>query len=168
GLGVSNDGGNTFTEAIIAGLGINASAVVTGTMLADFIAGGTLASLNGNLNFDMNNGDFDMKRANFTLGSGARIDFTSVGNRITYERTDKEDNQKRTAGYGVGRAYNERFPYVFMGATGTSKHSLDPSDENYFSGFIANTTKRESERKSTRLNSSHVSISYAVFCLKKK
>src|SRR5438067_9107694 len=27
---------------------------------------------------------------------------------------------------------------------------------------------RQSDRKSTRLNSSHVSISYAVFCLKKK
>src|SRR5437868_13158849 len=27
---------------------------------------------------------------------------------------------------------------------------------------------RTSDRKSTRLNSSHVSISYAVFCLKKK
>src|SRR5699024_11382661 len=27
---------------------------------------------------------------------------------------------------------------------------------------------RKSDRKSTRLNSSHVSISYAVFCLKKK
>src|SRR5438067_5892248 len=27
---------------------------------------------------------------------------------------------------------------------------------------------RNSDRKSTRLNSSHVSISYAVFCLKKK
>src|SRR5437868_9806686 len=27
---------------------------------------------------------------------------------------------------------------------------------------------RETDRKSTRLNSSHVSISYAVFCLKKK
>src|SRR5699024_11543110 len=27
---------------------------------------------------------------------------------------------------------------------------------------------REQDRKSTRLNSSHVSISYAVFCLKKK
>src|SRR6266513_5305682 len=27
---------------------------------------------------------------------------------------------------------------------------------------------RASDRKSTRLNSSHVSISYAVFCLKKK
>src|SRR5690625_1017782 len=28
--------------------------------------------------------------------------------------------------------------------------------------------KRERDRKSTRLNSSHVAISYAVFCLKKK
>src|SRR5699024_12170165 len=30
------------------------------------------------------------------------------------------------------------------------------------------TQKRSKDRKSTRLNSSHVSISYAVFCLKKK
>src|SRR5699024_12703525 len=30
------------------------------------------------------------------------------------------------------------------------------------------TVSFESDRKSTRLNSSHVSISYAVFCLKKK
>src|SRR5690606_42052784 len=29
-------------------------------------------------------------------------------------------------------------------------------------------SKRASDRKSTRLNSSHVKISYAVFCLKKK
>src|SRR3989442_10968133 len=29
-------------------------------------------------------------------------------------------------------------------------------------------THRRSDRKSTRLNSSHVRISYAVFCLKKK
>src|SRR5437868_15322626 len=28
--------------------------------------------------------------------------------------------------------------------------------------------RRQEDRKSTRLNSSHVSISYAVFCLKKK
>src|SRR5438067_8428665 len=28
--------------------------------------------------------------------------------------------------------------------------------------------RRRADRKSTRLNSSHVSISYAVFCLKKK
>src|SRR5699024_12185675 len=30
------------------------------------------------------------------------------------------------------------------------------------------TTIKKTDRKSTRLNSSHVSISYAVFCLKKK
>src|SRR5437868_11885365 len=30
------------------------------------------------------------------------------------------------------------------------------------------TTGRKKDRKSTRLNSSHVSTSYAVFCLKKK
>src|SRR3712207_8818710 len=30
------------------------------------------------------------------------------------------------------------------------------------------TVRRERDRKSTRLNSSHANISYAVFCLKKK
>src|SRR5256885_12092726 len=32
----------------------------------------------------------------------------------------------------------------------------------------ANSSSTESDRKSTRLNSSHLVISYAVFCLKKK
>src|SRR5438874_9288740 len=35
-------------------------------------------------------------------------------------------------------------------------------------GFIFHQTRNEEDRKSTRLNSSHVEISYAVFCLKKK
>src|SRR5207249_10465907 len=34
--------------------------------------------------------------------------------------------------------------------------------------FVDSTLWRRRDRKSTRLNSSHVSISYAVFCLKKK
>src|SRR2546430_2986784 len=33
---------------------------------------------------------------------------------------------------------------------------------------VRRTTKRYEDRKSTRLNSSHSQISYAVFCLKKK
>src|SRR5699024_12302028 len=37
----------------------------------------------------------------------------------------------------------------------------------FFAIFPA-TIKAKGDRKSTRLNSSHVSISYAVFCLKKK
>src|SRR5699024_11374448 len=35
-------------------------------------------------------------------------------------------------------------------------------------GFAGMTNQCVGDRKSTRLNSSHVSISYAVFCLKKK
>src|SRR5207253_7262184 len=33
---------------------------------------------------------------------------------------------------------------------------------------VIDAAKRQEDRKSTRLNSSHVAISYAVFCLKKK
>src|SRR5439155_5728845 len=35
-------------------------------------------------------------------------------------------------------------------------------------GFVVAAQKNPKDRKSTRLNSSHVAISYAVFCLKKK
>src|SRR3712207_7235341 len=34
--------------------------------------------------------------------------------------------------------------------------------------FACRTRTRDADRKSTRLNSSHANISYAVFCLKKK
>src|SRR5205807_6886827 len=37
-----------------------------------------------------------------------------------------------------------------------------------FSGVVAIIPQIEADRKSTRLNSSHLVISYAVFCLKKK
>src|SRR5690349_15718444 len=40
--------------------------------------------------------------------------------------------------------------------------------EDLFSGVVAAEGLFEVDRKSTRLNSSHVEISYAVFCLKKK
>src|SRR5690625_520045 len=39
---------------------------------------------------------------------------------------------------------------------------------NQIEGVIADMFKELEDRKSTRLNSSHVAISYAVFCLKKK
>src|SRR5690348_18082796 len=57
--------------------------------------------------------------------------------------------------------------------TGFSRgSSINPAIENtllaaWFHQFSAN-TQNEADRKSTRLNSSHPSISYAVFCLKKK
>src|SRR3712207_7040966 len=35
-------------------------------------------------------------------------------------------------------------------------------------GWVGQLERQEGDRKSTRLNSSHANISYAVFCLKKK
>src|SRR5699024_11314109 len=45
---------------------------------------------------------------------------------------------------------NERYSFTWNGKSKARKLAMEP------------------DRKSTRLNSSHVSISYAVFCLKKK
>src|SRR5690606_41858876 len=47
-----------------------------------------------------------------------------------------------------------------------SKYSWDEPLGNVESNAIQSTLQQD--RKSTRLNSSHVKISYAVFCLKKK
>src|SRR5690625_5868824 len=40
--------------------------------------------------------------------------------------------------------------------------------ENFYEELNKDTDGKIKDRKSTRLNSSHVAISYAVFCLKKK
>src|SRR5699024_11705321 len=47
-----------------------------------------------------------------------------------------------------------------------SKDGLVSREE--FIEYLRKLLKHQKDRKSTRLNSSHVSISYAVFCLKKK
>src|SRR3989454_4771662 len=52
-------------------------------------------------------------------------------------------------------------------ATGVSQHATDqrgPAQRRPHDDQV----QREGDRKSTRLNSSHLVISYAVFCLKKK
>src|SRR6267142_5624581 len=46
---------------------------------------------------------------------------------------------------------------------GSPSHSWSSTSLTFFQGIAG-----ASDRKSTRLNSSHMSISYAVFCLKKK
>src|SRR3712207_7005390 len=45
---------------------------------------------------------------------------------------------------------------------------LDVLRDGGFWSAVANTALYTLDRKSTRLNSSHANISYAVFCLKKK
>src|SRR2546427_2940028 len=64
------------------------------------------------------------------------------------------------------------FPYttLFRSLTTTPARMLGLSDRigTIAPGKIANLTVTHGDRKSTRLNSSHSQISYAVFCLKKK
>src|SRR5258705_4676436 len=54
----------------------------------------------------------------------------------------------------------------FRGKPETKRHGR--SSGSSVSGFPRNWSRELSDRKSTRLNSSHLGISYAVFCLKKK
>src|SRR5438034_5014132 len=64
-------------------------------------------------------------------------------------------------GHGVRLCYTSQTLAEFWNA------STRPLDKNGFGLNVAE-TDRLADRKSTRLNSSHTVISYAVFCLKKK
>src|SRR5690625_4634402 len=67
---------------------------------------------------------------------------------------------------GVGARLGSANANFQIGVAQTTERSLDVmlTNENHFFQVQNN----EQDRKSTRLNSSHVAISYAVFCLKKK
>src|SRR5256885_3157478 len=58
------------------------------------------------------------------------------------------------------------FPYTTLFRSRTERRSSARSSESPTSR--RRSTTRSRDRKSTRLNSSHLVISYAVFCLKKK
>src|SRR5437868_11400735 len=59
------------------------------------------------------------------------------------------------------------FPYTTLFRSLKSIAMLK-ADTIFLLGHAVELTCFDRDRKSTRLNSSHVSISYAVFCLKKK
>src|SRR5688500_19470131 len=57
--------------------------------------------------------------------------------------------------------------YVKAGEGGSHLYRYDPPQESTGDTNLSSPGE-EGDRKSTRLNSSHLVISYAVFCLKKK
>src|SRR5688572_31814350 len=57
---------------------------------------------------------------------------------------------------------------IFADSAGFLKSVTDAVGKSITLGYGVNGVYGASDRKSTRLNSSHSQISYAVFCLKKK
>src|SRR5690625_7021662 len=82
----------------------------------------------------------------------------------------------------IASAWSMEAEYADMAPTGVTTHTtrialsenpdcFSVDDVSNLGGKVVEATKLLSQapdRKSTRLNSSHVAISYAVFCLKKK
>src|SRR5436309_13756728 len=60
------------------------------------------------------------------------------------------------------------FPYTTLFRSLRVLARRDPRRQSERAGGGSRLRRRLRDRKSTRLNSSHVKISYAVFCLKKK
>src|SRR5947199_3720064 len=63
------------------------------------------------------------------------------------------------------------FPYTTLFRSGPAGHGCDGAGRQVrprHQGRRGARSQPEPDRKSTRLNSSHLGISYAVFCLKKK
>src|SRR3712207_6947004 len=79
--------------------------------------------------------------------------FRSVGGRIFNSRNE-------TGGYGRGyNTFDALYNYVY---------AVDPITNLNTSELWSVGSANKGDRKSTRLNSSHANISYAVFCLKTK
>src|SRR4051812_10205539 len=85
--------------------------------------------------------------------SNHAVGFYPRHHRIGTDVTVRPDSR-----YGVSKAFGEA-----IGALYADKHGLKVTCLR-----IGNFGDKPLDRKSTRLNSSHMSISYAVFCLKKK
>src|SRR5205807_6125505 len=60
------------------------------------------------------------------------------------------------------------FPYTTLFRSPVDPHRAEIREGRFWCSVAKNCPKLAVDRKSTRLNSSHLVISYAVFCLKKK
>src|SRR5690625_1742619 len=70
----------------------------------------------------------------------------------------------------VAKAELGKIPFLGTGSRAVGHVFIDRSDPEQARAAIGRAVKKlgPGDRKSTRLNSSHVAISYAVFCLQKK
>src|SRR3712207_7558616 len=95
----------------------------------------------------------------YTAGHAGRVDLAVEAIRLTRQLTLATDEPEARGLLALMLLNHARLPARFD-AEGRIV-TLDRQDRGLWD-------TREIDRKSTRLNSSHANISYAVFCLKKK
>ncbi|WP_175414337.1 phage tail spike protein [Halalkalibacterium halodurans] len=124
---------------------INAASLSAISANLGTVTAGILRSNNNTTTFNLNTGNLSMTNADFTLGNGAKIVFTNVGNTISFSQLGP-NNFYRTAGLGIGSALGGDVPFAYLGTTpGGSLDSLHDS----FTGFITNTAYRISNNNSS-------------------
>src|SRR5205807_3913963 len=106
--------------------------------------------------------DVKLKNANKTPAPFGGSDFRDIhrpenGRAANAESADETERYKRT-------------PVPRKGATrgGNDVQNRHPAQAGPPPEAVTRNAREHGDRKSTRLNSSHLVISYAVFCLKKK
>src|SRR5258707_1478887 len=84
-----------------------------------------------------------------------------------YTTLFRSDRHGRLPVFACADCNRDRFSWsLFQALAGLAFLALPPGF--IFHRLAVNAVKYKTDRKSTRLNSSHANISYAVFCLKKK
>src|SRR5690606_40159715 len=100
----------------------------------------------------------------FNNPAGACPTCDGLGVRQFFDPEKILQHPEATLASGAIKGWDRRAVYYFQMLTSVAEHygiDLETPWEQLPEAF-------QTDRKSTRLNSSHVKISYAVFCLKKK
>src|SRR5258708_22102954 len=92
----------------------------------------------------------------------ARTSSSPSGSRVSSSDRDSSGPTTEKNGFSVVAPMNETQRFSTAGSSASCWALLNRCTSSM------NSTVNKADRKSTRLNSSHQIISYAVFCLKKK
>src|SRR3712207_7636820 len=103
-----------------------------------------------------------LRKGRYIMENGKSSDLSGDLN-INYNHAFGQHNVFANAGYFVSESKYQAYQHI---AEGFANNSV--ADATFARQYAKDTTPTGKDRKSTRLNSSHANISYAVFCLKNK